>query len=66
MDAIVTGGAGFIGSQIVDQLINMGAKVKIFDNLTIGIKENINNKANFIFGDIRDTRLFSKALDNCT
>ena len=65
MNVVVTGGAGFIGSHIVDKLIKMGAKVKIFDNMTIGIEENINKKADFIFGDIRDTNLFTKVIDNC-
>jgi len=65
MNILVTGGAGFIGSHLVNQLINLGAKIKIFDNLTVGKKENINEKADFIFGDIRDIELFGKAVENC-
>ena len=42
MKALVTGGAGFIGSNIVDRLINDGHDVIILDNLCTGRKENIN------------------------
>jgi UDP-glucose 4-epimerase len=51
---IVTGGAGFIGSHIVDALINKGYDVHIIDNLSSGIEENINSKATFHNVDIRD------------
>ena len=47
MRAIVTGGAGFIGSNLVDQLIDDGHDVFIFDNLSTGKIENINPKAWF-------------------
>ena len=52
MKAIVTGGAGFIGSHIVDRLINLGAKVIIIDDLSSGKKENINSKAKLVEADI--------------
>ena len=39
--ALVTGGAGFIGSNLADELIRQGAKVKIIDNLVTGFKENL-------------------------
>ena len=47
MRALVTGGAGFIGSNLVDRLINDGYEVIIIDNLSKGKKENINPKASF-------------------
>ena len=47
MKVIVTGGAGFIGSHIVDTLIHAGHEVSIIDNLTTGKKTNINPNANF-------------------
>src|SRR5271168_2984397 len=42
---IVTGGAGFIGSHLTDMLVEQGFDVHIIDNLTSGLKENINSKA---------------------
>lgn len=54
MKALVTGGAGFIGSHIVDRLISMGIETIIIDNMYTGQKENINPKAKFYLNDIRD------------
>ena len=45
--AIVTGGAGFIGSNLVDKLIDMGVEVHIIDDLSTGFEKNINPKAIF-------------------
>ena len=50
--AVVTGGAGFIGSNLVDKLIEQGVEVTILDELSTGKKENINPKAEFIECDI--------------
>ena len=60
---LVTGGAGFIGSNICEALINMGYSVRCLDNLSTGKYENIepfmeNERFTFIKGDIRD-------LDTC-
>ena len=49
----VTGGAGFIGSNLVDRLIEKGFEVVIIDNLFTGKKENINKKAEFYKLDLR-------------
>jgi len=54
MKALVTGGAGFIGSNLVDELIKQGHEVVILDNLSTGKKENINPGAKFIEADITD------------
>ena len=51
---LVTGGAGFIGSNLADALIERGDEVIIIDNLTTGKRENINPKADFRETDIRD------------
>ena len=52
MKCLVTGGAGFIGSHLVDKLIELGHKVYIVDNLYTGKRENINKKARFFESDI--------------
>ena len=54
MRVLVTGGAGFIGSNLVDNLINDGHDVIIIDNLSTGKKDNINPKAEFHNIDISD------------
>lgn len=58
MKCLVTGGAGFIGSHLVDSLIKKGHEVIIFDDLSTGKLSNINKKAKFynvdISGNIRD------------
>lgn len=54
MKCLVTGGAGFIGSNLADELINRGEEVIIIDNLSAGKKENINPKAEFHRVDVRD------------
>lgn len=50
--ALVTGGAGFIGSNVVDLLINSGCVVTVVDNLSTGKKENVNPKAKFFELDL--------------
>jgi UDP-glucose 4-epimerase len=57
MEVLVTGGAGFIGSNIVDGLIEEGHEVIVVDNLTSGKKENLNEKAEFYQLDIKDQDL---------
>lgn len=65
---LVTGGAGFIGSFIVDELVKRGHRVKIFDNLdpqvhpTGKIPAFINKDAEFIRGDVRDYDALKHAL----
>jgi len=52
---LVTGGAGFIGSNLVDKLIDNNYKVIIVDNLSTGFEKNVNPKAIFINTDINNT-----------
>ena len=52
MKAIVTGGAGFIGSNLVNKLIEFGYEVVIIDNLSTGFKNNVNPKATLHILDI--------------
>jgi len=54
MRILVTGGAGFIGSHIVDTYINAGHDVIVVDDLSTGKRENLNSKARFIQADIQD------------
>ncbi len=54
MKILVTGGAGFIGSHIVDEYIKLGHQVSIIDDLSTGRKMNINPAAKFYEADIRD------------
>ena len=54
MRALVTGGAGFIGSNLVDKLIEDNHEVIIVDNMSTGKKDNINHKAEFWGYDIAD------------
>ncbi|MBW2991597.1 GDP-mannose 4,6-dehydratase [Candidatus Woesearchaeota archaeon] len=60
MKVLVTGGAGFIGSHIVDLLLNKGNNVVIIDNLSTGKKGYINPKAKFYEADITDTEQISR------
>lgn len=63
---LVTGGAGFIGSNLADELIQQGARVRIIDDLTTGFRENleeINGDFDFIEGDINDDAALSKAIE---
>ena len=52
MRVLVTGGAGFIGSHLVDKLIDEGARVSVLDNLSYGKRENLNAAVEFIEADI--------------
>jgi len=63
---LVTGGAGFIGSNLAEELIRQGARVSIIDNLTTGFRENleeIKGDFDFVEGDINDDAALGKAIE---
>jgi UDP-glucose 4-epimerase len=60
---MVTGGAGFIGSHLVEALINDGHSVRVLDDLSSGRRENIPHEAEFFKADITDTSILDAALD---
>ena len=67
MKYLVTGGAGFIGSHLTEQLISRGDQVVILDNLSTGLSENlstIKNKVEFVQGNILDKALVEKLVSN--
>ena len=66
--ALVTGGAGFIGSHLVEDLVAGGCRVSVLDDLSTGKMENLrpcDGKINFFKGDIRDTDMVLRALEGC-
>lgn len=60
MKLLITGGAGFIGSVVVEQLIEMGEEVIVFDNLSSGHEEAVHPDAKLIVGDLADLSLLAK------
>jgi UDP-glucose 4-epimerase len=63
MRVLVTGGAGFIGSQLVDARVGAGDEVVVLDNLTTGYEENVNPKARLVIGNITDPDTVASAVD---
>src|SRR5688572_9317096 len=63
---LVTGGAGFIGSNLTEELIRQGARVNVIDNFVTGFRENleeISGDFDLIEGDINDDEALDRALD---
>lgn len=60
---LVTGGAGFIGSHVVDAFLAEGHQVAIFDNLSTGVRENIPPNVEFFEGDITDAVRVKEVLE---
>lgn len=70
MKALITGGAGFIGSHLAERLLNDGAEVTILDDLSTGRIENLqafrrHPKLQFVQGDIRDSTLVQLLASRC-
>ena len=61
MRALVTGGAGFIGSHVVDALVERGDDVWVLDNLASGRRENVNEGSRLVEADVRDADAVASA-----
>lgn len=57
--ALLTGGAGFVGSHVADELISLGCRLVVLDDLSGGYPENVNQQAEFIEGSINDVSLIN-------
>lgn len=64
MKMLVTGGAGFIGSNLVDALIDAGHRVSVVDNLSTGSEGNLNPRAEFFRADIRDSKAMKRIFES--
>ncbi|KPL90716.1 SDR family oxidoreductase [Herpetosiphon geysericola] len=65
---LVTGGAGFIGSHLVDALLQRGDSVRVFDNFSTGYEHNLAhciNEIELVRGDLRDAAAVSQAVAGC-
>lgn len=65
MRALVTGGAGFIGSNIVDALLASGHEVRVLDDLSTGYAENLADQVELLEGDVADGDVVAKAVTRC-
>ena len=68
MKYVVTGGAGFIGSNLVDKLVSQSHEVHVIDNFISGKKENCNENARYHDIDISNVaylKIIKKVLDKC-
>jgi UDP-glucose 4-epimerase len=64
MKILVTGGAGFIGSHVVDAYIKEKHEVVVIDDLSAGVKQNINPRAKFYQGTITDSEFVNRVIDS--
>ena len=67
MKILVIGGAGYIGSHVVKELMSKGHKITVFDNLSTGLIQNLFKENDFIAGDIMHKddleKAFSRGFD---
>ncbi len=62
MNVLVTGGAGYIGSIVVEELLKNSHRVAVLDNLSTGHRDSVDNLARLIEGDIKDQQLVEQTL----
>jgi UDP-glucose 4-epimerase len=65
MKVLVTGGAGFIGTNLSLNLLSSGYEVKVFDDLSTGLKANIPKDAEFVNASILQSSQIDKAIEDC-
>jgi UDP-glucose 4-epimerase len=63
MKILVTGGAGYIGSIVTEELINQGDQVVVFDNLLYGHRAAVHPQAEFVYGDLADRETVKALFD---
>ena len=61
---LVTGGAGFMGSHLVDALLDQGHPVRVLDDLSSGNRENLPRQVEFIYGDVSNSATVEQAFDD--
>ncbi len=62
MKVLIIGGAGYIGSHVVREFLDAGHEVSVFDNLSTGLRKNLQKEAGFYEGDILDQQTLAKAM----
>jgi UDP-glucose 4-epimerase len=63
MNILVTGGAGYIGSHVVEELCDAGESVVVFDNLYTGHRAAVDPRAEFVFGDLKNADAVKQVFD---
>ena len=65
MNILIIGGAGYIGSHVTSEFLNLGHYCTVYDNLSSGLRENLFPHADFIHGDIHDYQSLLGAMKSC-
>ncbi len=65
MKVLITGGAGFIGTNLTLRLLKSGYDVKVLDDLSTGLRQNISKDAEFINGSILETSQINRVIEDC-